>query len=160
MTRTRIIAAGTLVVAAAALPAFGSATAGPSGTMHLVLREDKANTKQLDLGRKGDSAGDEILLSSTARAHGKVVGRTEAVCVLQDLRYFGFSCDGSLMLSGGVITFEGSALGKKLPDVGRTSLPGGEHYAITGGTGAYRGASGEVRLHGPEKAERADIRFS
>jgi hypothetical protein len=158
MTRTRIVAAGTLVVAAAALPAI----AAPSTprTMHVVLREDKANTKQLDLGRKGDSAGDEIILSSTARAHGKVVGRTEAVCVLQDKRYFAFSCSGSLILGDGVLTFAGSALGAKLPDVGRTALPGGEHYAITGGTGAYRGASGEVRLHGPEKAERAEITFS
>jgi hypothetical protein len=35
-----------------------------------------------------------------------------------------------------------------------------EPYAITGGTGAYAGAAGEPRLHGPEQAEQADITFA
>jgi hypothetical protein len=106
------------------------------------------------------SLGDEIVLSSTARHAGRVAGRTEAVCVIQDATYQAFSCTGSLILGDGVISFAGSAINRKLPDIGRTALGGGEHYAITGGTGAYAGAGGEVRLHGPEKAERADITFA
>ena len=160
----RLAAAAVTVAAvatAAALPQAGrsqpaGAAAAPSGTLEFVLKESKRDTKLVDLAPKGESVGDRIVLSSTARKDGRVAGRTEAECILQDKTYEGFACVGDLMLADGTLTFQGASVNKAIPNVPRTS---DELYAITGGTGAYQGAAGTVRLHGPEKAEVATITF-
>jgi allene oxide cyclase-like protein len=154
----------TLIAAAAAIAAVAAASALPasgqdgSSTLEVVLKESKRDTKFIDLPPKGESLGDRLVLSSTARRDGKVVGRTEAECVLQDKTYEAFSCVGNLLLADGKITFQGSQLNKAIP--GALPKPKSETYAVTGGTGAYAGAAGSLTLSGPEKAERARIAFT
>jgi hypothetical protein len=59
-------------------------------------------------------------------------------------------CTLTAVLTDGTITLQGVALGKRLPGA---STPAAEVYAITGGTGAYAGASGTMKRSGNGKVD-------
>ncbi len=50
----------------------------------------------------------------------------------------------TLLLSDGQVTGQSAGLDRRLAGVAPTSTPAGDEFAITGGTRAFRGASGTV----------------
>lgn len=89
----------------------------------------------LDLPPAGPSMGDETLFNDQLFSKGKQVGSDGGVCVIVDTSQFVVHCVGTTEVAAGQITFQGLA----------TSAPE-KHLAITGGTGKYQGAGGEVIL--------------
>ena len=71
-----------------------------------------------------------------SREHQRCVGVDKTFGVLQ--------CNIVAILADGRLTLQGASVSKRIPRVGGT----GEHYAITGGTGAYQGAAGTMTRTG------------
>jgi hypothetical protein len=96
----------------------------------------------LDLGAPGPSLGDEFIFSEVLRERGREVGTSGGVCVVTETvppyTVVTFHCVATLSLRRGQITLQG------LVEVQGEDDPGPFTVAITGGTGAYRGASGEA----------------
>jgi hypothetical protein len=96
----------------------------------------------LDLGAPGPSLGDEFVFSEVLRERGREVGTSGGVCVVTETvppyMVETFHCVATLSLRRGQITLQG------LVELQGEDDPGPFTVAITGGTGAYRGASGEA----------------
>ena len=96
----------------------------------------------LDLGTPGPSLGDELVFSEVLRKDRREVGTSGVVCVVTETvppyTVATFHCVATLSLRRGQITLQG------LIEVQGEDDPGPFTVAITGGTGAYRGASGEA----------------
>jgi hypothetical protein len=133
-----IVALGVLV--------FGSAIAEAHGkgkrTLRLVATE--IQSEFLDLGAPGPSLGDEFVFSETLSRRGRDVGESGGVCtateVVPPYDVITFHCVATLSLRRGQITLQG------LVEVQGEEDPGPFTVAITGGTGAFRGAGGEARI--------------
>ncbi len=116
---------------------------GSVTTLHLVAKE--VDSTFLDLGDTDFSVGDQLAFSNDLYHAGKKVGKDAGWCVVARLTASGastFKCVGSNALPGGQITVQG------LVTYGPTEEIKAEPYrfAITGGTGRYREADGEVRI--------------
>lgn len=151
MKTTSLIAAVGAAAAATAiavLPASGQ-NQPTIRTLTFVSTEKRNDSKFIDAKPKGYSVGDSFLLSSLLHRDGHVAGRIEAHCSLQDPKYHAQVCTITAILVDGQITLQGAGLDKKLPGVGATH----EAYAVTGGTGAYIGASGTMTRKGNGKRD-------
>ena len=82
----------------------------------------------------------------TLRQAGALAGRMEADCVVIDRRFQGQACSLTLILKDGQVSAQGAGVDKRIPGVGGTTPPTGDEFAILGGTGAYQGAAGTLRL--------------
>jgi hypothetical protein len=143
--RTKLaVCAAVTAIAAMALLAFGSAVATAHGkgkqTLRLLATENQSEF--IDLGATGPSLGDELVFSETLSRHGRDVGTSGVVCTITAVEppyeVVTFHCVGTLSLRNGQITLQG------LIEVQGEDDPGPFTVAITGGTGAYRGAGGEA----------------
>ncbi len=130
------------VVALVALPvgAVGPA-AGSSGDSNgddHVIRVLSITDEEtfVDTGDAGPSLGDQFVFSSTLKKHGEEVGHTGAACTLTSLERSESHCVGTAWFEDGQITVQGLVS----EEASRFTI------AITGGTGAYEGASGEVTV--------------
>jgi Allene oxide cyclase barrel like domain len=140
------ISGGVLAIVAIAVLALGPAvaTAHSDGkqTLRLVATEDQFEF--VDLGAPGPSLGDELVFSEVLRQRGREVGTSGVVCTVTaiEVPYESqmFHCVGTLSLRKGQITLQG------LLEVQGEDDPGPFDVAITGGTGAYRGAGGEATV--------------
>ncbi|WP_431045907.1 dirigent protein [Streptomyces sp. P1-3] len=98
--------------------------------------------EELDLGAPGRSVGDQFVFSgnllSTAKPAGRVVGRFGGFCVITALERNSGQCSTTAVFSGGQITVQGEQTG--IP------TPSPVTNAITGGTGKFRDAGGEMKL--------------
>jgi hypothetical protein len=132
-----------IVCGIAVLPALGDA---PAATRTLVFTstESRRDFKAIDLPPKGQSVGDRYEFASMLHRHGRVAGRVEADCSAVDATYKALQCNLVVIRPDGSITLQGAYLNKPLPGVGGTH----EEYAITGGTGAYAGATGSMTRTG------------
>jgi hypothetical protein len=138
------LAVGAAVAAATALPAIGQGTPG-ARTLTFTSIESRRDQRQIDAPPRGESIGDRFLFSSTLRAGGKLAGRMEGDCLAIDRTYGGLACTVTAILADGSLTLQGAAVSKRIPGgVDGTE----ERYAVTGGTGAYVGASGTMRRSG------------
>jgi hypothetical protein len=144
-----VAAAAVLAGGVAALPATGQAPPAPTQLVFESLGRHQAE-KFIDVRPRGQSVGDRWLFSSSLRRDGRMVGRMEGDCVGQDPAFEAFGCALTAIFADGQITLHGAALGKPLPGGGGTR----EQYAITGGTGAYVGASGTLRRTGDGRRDR------
>jgi hypothetical protein len=113
-------------------PAASRATAEPAtpkGATRLVVIGQEADFTIIDTAPEGDTPGDQILFTDTLLDQaGRRVGHDEARCTLM----FGGDvlCDATFVLDGqGQLTIEG---------VGLT-------FAVTGGTGQFRKARGQMQ---------------
>jgi hypothetical protein len=113
---------------------------GPSG-------HDPREYKQTDVRPRGLSIGDQFLVAGSLRKDGRVVGRANVVCTVVDRRYEGQDCAFVLILADGTITASGGGLNRLLPGQAPPPPHAPDEYGITGGTGAYRGASGTLSMH-------------
>ena len=83
------------------------------------------------------SAGDELAFINTLTQGGKRVGRAQAVCTFTKAGHARnplLQCEGSFTLQGSELTVAGAIA------FNSSTM----HIAITGGTGKYEGASGQV----------------
>ena len=142
-TKLRLCAAAFAVVALGVLfsgTAVASAHGGGKGTLRIVATE--IQSEFLDLGDTGPSLGDELIFSERLSVHGREVGVSGVVCTVTQAvppyDVLTFHCVGTLSLRRGQITLQG------LIEVQGEDDPGPFSAAITGGTGAFRGAGGEA----------------
>ena len=129
-------------VAAATLLAVGG-TVQAKDVLHLVERAD--TDAVLDLGPKDDSAGDLLTFANKVfdKDNRAQVGTDQGYCV-RIVAGTSWECWWTLALADGQITVQGPFLDK-----------GDSVLAITGGTGKYSSASGQMKLHArnPEGTE-------
>ncbi|WP_406724262.1 hypothetical protein WJ438_05875 [Streptomyces sp. GD-15H] len=122
--------------AAATHPADGSSA--KSRTLRVGARLQVG--EELDLGATGRSVGDQFVFSGNlVSAEGpeeRFVGRFGGFCVLTDLERNAGQCSSTAVLPEGQITVQGEQAG--IP------VPGPVVNAITGGTGEFRKARGQV----------------
>lgn len=140
----RILSA--FVLSAAALPLLaGGAMAAATFTV-----VERATTDVVtDIGESGDSVGDILTFANEVfdAANEKAVGTDNGWCV-RTVAGAAWECFWTLTLADGQVTVEGPFL-----DVGDSLL------VVTGGTGAYVGAKGEMALH-PRNPEGSEYDFT
>jgi hypothetical protein len=93
---------------------------------------------QVDVDGDGKlSVGDELVLQANDydKPGGTQIGTGTVTCVAIDAAAGNFDCQGSDVLAGGEIRESGRIVGDD---------PTHFHWAITGGTGKYRGAGGQL----------------
>jgi hypothetical protein len=143
--RSRLgISAGVLAIVAIAVLALGPAVAAAHSngkrTLRLVAIQDQL--EQLDLGTPGPSLGDELVFSEVLRERGREVGTSGVVCTVTAVEVpyevLTYHCVGTLSLRKGQITLQALIEVQGADDMGPWDI------AITGGTGAYRGAGGDA----------------
>ena len=139
------IHAAVLAITALGVLVFGSTAAMAHGkSKSLKLIGTPIQSEFLDLGAPGPSLGDEFIASETLFRRGHEVGEAGIVCtateVVPPYDVQTFHCVGTLSLRKGQITLQG------LIEVQGMDDPGPFTVAITGGTGKFRGASGEARI--------------
>ncbi len=107
----------------------------PAGTFTVV--EHALTDTVADTGPAGDSLGDVLAFANPIfnAADKRQIGTDNGSCVRTEVGV-SFECSWTTTLRGGSIVVEGPFL-----DVSDSTL------AVTGGTGIYRGASGQMRLH-------------
>jgi hypothetical protein len=92
----------------------------------------------LDLGEPGDSLGDQFIGTSNLTQNGRPAGEAHIVCQAVRLVETGVTaqCVGTLVLLAGQITVQGAP-----------TFTEDLHFtlAITGGTGRYKAAQGELQ---------------
>ena len=131
---TGVVMAVVLVVSLVSVSIAGS-IAGPNVTRLEVVEHATTDTV-VDLTTNGDSTGDLLTFHNELfdESNADVVGTNQGECVRIEVGV-SWECRWVNFLQGGSITVEGPFL-----DAGPSAL------AITGGTGAYRGARGSMRL--------------
>ena len=131
------------VLAVAALALAGTASAAPGHghgrTISLAEAHKDLQPTFVDTGKPGPSVGDVVIArDEVVRPDGSTAGTFRQVCTLVDLGTNPFTstyeCSGSIALEDGTITIEGPF---------RPVAPE-QSAAITGGTGGYTGAHGEI----------------
>ena len=137
MSRMHLGAA--LAVAALALAGTASAdTGGHAKTISLVEADKTLQPTFVDTGKPGPSAGDMAVIHDGVLRNGAPAGSYNQVCTVAALGSSPFTseseCVGSITLKDGTITMAGPFVPAKAE----------QSAAITGGTGAYRTARGEV----------------
>ena len=134
----------TLLAGVAALGLCQAAVA--KETMHLV---ERATTDAVtDLGAKGDSVGDLLTFDNEVfdASNKTKIGTDQGYCV-RVAAGKSWECWWTLIVEGGQITVQGPFFDK-----------GDSVLAITGGTGKYASASGQMKLH-PRNAEGTEYEF-
>ena len=134
-------------LAVAALALAGSASADTAGKAHpthdrtirLVEANKDLQPTFVDTGKPGPSVGDVVVArDEVLREDGSQAGTFRQTCTLVDLGSSPFTstfeCAGSIALKDGTITMEGPFV----PSAPESAA------AITGGTGVYRTARGEI----------------
>jgi hypothetical protein len=134
-------AALAIVVLGALLFAPGVANAH-GGKQTLKLDATELQSEFVDVGAPGPSLGDQLVFSESLERFGRDVGMSGGVCTVTHAMapydVLTFHCVATLSLRRGQITLQG------LIEVQGEDDPGPFVVAITGGTGAYRGAGGEA----------------
>jgi hypothetical protein len=136
--RTAVAAAVLLAGTGAALAVVPAASAGTTLRLTTVAVPDR-NT-DLDLGAPGPSPGDTQVFLDDVQRDGRTIGTSGGSCTLTALsesRLAG-ACTATLVLPRGQITAQGAF------DEDPAAGPDGFTWAVTGGTGRYAGAGGEI----------------
>jgi hypothetical protein len=131
-----VVAAAAALAVGVVTPADGSpAGAADQHTIH--VKGIVTESAFFDLGASGPSLGDQIVFSEKLLTGHREVGHEGAVCTTVSLVRRESECTATFSFPNGQITAQGIfILGSMVP------------YAapITGGSGAYRGADGELRV--------------
>jgi hypothetical protein len=124
------------VLGAAAL-ALVPAAAQARATHSLTVIEHATTDTTVDVGAKGDSTGDLLTFHNRVfdRSDRHVVGRDQGRCIRINPKAGTWECAWTVMLRHGQLTVEGPFYDKR-----------NSTLAVTGGTGRYRAARGEMRL--------------
>ena len=140
MSRTTIAAAlaVTALAFAGTASAHDDASHGHAKAIALTQADPTLQPTFADTGKPGPSAGDLAVIHDGVLLNGAPAGSYNQVCTLTALGSSPFTsefeCVGSITLKDGTITMAGPFVPAK-PE---------QSAAITGGTGQYRAAHGEV----------------
>lgn len=133
------------VALATAAPSAPSASGTATGSTTVIRLTDGApsQARLLDLGPHGPSLGDQFVASDTLFRSGARVGRVGRVCTLVRVSRTApvtttSQCVATLALPRGQVAAQGLETSRDEGDVARSTL------AITGGTGTYKTAHGEL----------------
>jgi allene oxide cyclase-like protein len=143
-----------LIVLAAAL-SIVAPTAAAASRLSASLQTIKFalafHDVQIDVGKPGPSIGDErIFADSLLDAKGRTVGHDAGVCTFTTLTPPEATCSITFFLSGGEIATQFL-----------NAPPPRKVAAIVGGTGVYRGASGEALIvEGPKQTGTITFRLT
>ena len=131
------LAAFTMVVPMAVL-AQGSSSEPPADASAFTVVEHADTDTVIDLGATGDSVGDTLAFGNPIydADDASQIGRDEGGCFRTNSGV-AWECTWTTILDGGSLVVQGP-----FNDDGSDSI-----LAITGGTGSYVGASGEMTLH-------------
>jgi allene oxide cyclase len=133
--KARILLAAASIVAVVLITVI--ATTGSAATTARFTVVERARTDTVvDIGASGDSTGDLLTFHNKLYRGGNVVGRDQGVCTRIAVKKGTWECTWTNILAGGSITVEGPFYDTK-----------DSTLAVTGGTGAYRRARGEMQLH-------------
>jgi len=123
------------VFAASAIAALAAIPALAAERIEVIEHAD--TDAVLDLGAKGDSVGDLLTFANPIydAANKTQLGTDQGYCV-RVIVGRSWECFWTLLLKGGKITVEGPFY-----DTGDSLL------VVTGGTGKYAGAKGDMKLH-------------
>jgi hypothetical protein len=114
-------------------------------TMNLIEHADTDVVRHIGPAKEEDSAGDVLAFANPVfdSSNKKKVGTDNGACV-RTAAGSAFECFWTLTLDGGQVTVQGPFYD------GKDSV-----LAITGGTGEYEDASGQMKLHArdPEETE-------
>ncbi|MFJ8032036.1 hypothetical protein [Streptomyces sp. NPDC096032] len=113
----------------------GSARGTHERTENLQWVAKQTQFQAVDMGQKGRSLGDELVIAEDLYQNGKKVGDHAVVCTYVQLGPDALQCLGTFALPHGQIT--GQAL-LHLPAHSAVDV------AVTGGSGTYNGAEGYV----------------
>jgi Dirigent-like protein len=110
--------------------------AGPARTLDVVSVEQQC--VNVDVGRKGASTGDQVVCHGVLRdaASNASVGHVRWTCAYLWSERAGFDCTGLASLDGGTLQLAGAL----------SSTSAVSEWAVVGGTKAYAGSRGTVRL--------------
>jgi allene oxide cyclase len=130
-----------LAAALLAVPAFAAE--------QIKLVERAVGETIVDLGAKGDSVGDMLVFANGVfdSANKTQLGSDQGYCV-RTIVGKSWECFWTLTLKAGQITIEGPFMDE-----------GDSLMSITGGTGAYAGAKGSMKLH-PRDAKGSSYDFT
>ena len=130
-----VIAASALAVGVA-IPAAGSSShAAKDNTFRVTATVTEVS--QIDLGAQGPSLGDEIVFSGKLLQGGHQVGHQGAVCTTVSMQRHEAQCTATYSFRGGQITAQALVI---------LGSPAPYTVSITGGTGTYQGAEGQVHV--------------
>lgn len=146
MSRTRSIIAGAIVTAAAAgtvalMATTSDASAGTPSSGTFTVQAHHGTETSLDLGKAGFSAGDQDLFVDRLGRNGQLVGWLAGSCTTARVGRSSADqlCEFVLHFGSSQITSSGAVrAGQGGP--GTFTLP------ISGGTGRYRGAAGQIAI--------------
>lgn len=135
-SNVRVLAAAVTVSALALVVSMVSVSAAGPNVTRLVVVERATTDTVVDLTTNGDSTGDLLTFHNELfdESNDDLVGTDQGECVRIEVGV-SWECRWINLLEDGSITVEGPFF-----DAGPSAL------AITGGTGAYRGARGSMRL--------------
>ena len=142
-----VAALAALVVAAVAA---GSATPQITQPTALHVIEHAATDTVVNTGAKGDTTGDLLTFHNKLynATNTKVIGSDQGSCIRISPAEGSWECMWTNFLPGGHVTVEGPFYDS------RDSI-----VTVTGGTGGYRNARGQMLLHGRPNAQY-DFEFS
>jgi hypothetical protein len=109
-----------------------------SKTKVLHLISHQVSLQVIDLGKKGDSAGDQVLESTVEFQNGHRVGRSVLTCgaiTFSSTRGPDALCHGATVFDDGQIEFQGE-----------TTFTTPFTVAVTGGTGRYQSVGGQLTV--------------
>ncbi len=135
------VAAGAFALQATPVAEFGTPT--------LVVIEHALTDTVVDLAAEGDSLGDTLAFSNPLfdDADANQVGHAQGSCTRVEVGV-SWECTWTNVLPNGSIVVQGPFL-----DAGDSVL------AITGGTGEYADARGQMRLHTLESGDKHEFAF-
>lgn len=147
--RALAIAVATALLVVTAV--VGTMPAGAGGPTVVTVVEHAINDKVIDVGRPGDSAGDLLTFANPVfdEANETRVGRDQGSCIRISPKRGIWRCSWTTFLEGGSLTVEGPFYDDRESDL-----------AITGGTGVFGAASGEMHLGFRDDPAEYDFVFS
>jgi allene oxide cyclase-like protein len=131
---------GTVLVAGAASALAVLPAAAADRPLHLTTVAVPDRNTDLDLGDPGPSAGDTQVFLDDVQRDGRTVGTSAGSCTVTTISEsrLAAACSATLLLPEGSLTTQGAF------DEDPATGPAGYTWAVTGGTGSYAGAAGEV----------------
>lgn len=155
MVRPRLVAVAAATVCVMVALALSVAQASPQSsgrhgrTITFTVVEQADTDTVVDLGPRGDSIGDTLAFANAVYdAKGTKIGSAQGSCVRTKVAS-AWECSWTTTLKGGSIVVQGPFYGAA-----------DSTLAITGGTGKWRQARGEMRLHARDaKGSAYDFTF-